>query len=247
MTIGIYFLEVKNLYYIGQSVSIEKRIAEHKRTLRLNEHFNKKMQTAFNLLDDHDKISWGVLEECSIEQLDKLEKSYISEFNSVSEGLNITKGGESLGSGLDHPNSTYSRQLLYECLVLLQDPNNKMSDIGVKLDICKSTIHSIANGTLHIWLKEEFPIEYDNMLAQKDLRRAASIKNTRRAFKIKPFTLFNAKLNIVEEVSCIKDFARKYNLNAGNISNVKNKVTQSVGGWRLHTLIIGSQHDSTGT
>jgi len=31
MTVGIYFIEANDLYYIGQSVNIEKRFYEHMR------------------------------------------------------------------------------------------------------------------------------------------------------------------------------------------------------------------------
>ena len=94
--IGIYKITNKEngKVYIGQSIDIDRRIAEHKK-----EHFVN--------IDDYiqvlgaDKFDFEIVEECTKEELDLKEKQYIQEYNSQNCGYNYQVGGynNSIGEG----------------------------------------------------------------------------------------------------------------------------------------------------
>lgn len=94
--IGIYKITNKNngKVYIGQSNNIERRLAEHKKEHSVN-------------IDDYIQIlgvenfDFEVLEECSLEEIDKKEQEYIKKYNSCEKGYNHQIGGmnNSVGEG----------------------------------------------------------------------------------------------------------------------------------------------------
>lgn len=93
---GIY--KIINTYngkmYIGQSINIIERFYEHKRKLRLNQHYNKHLQNAYNKYGEYFK--YLILEECSAEVLDERERYWIRYYNSDNQqyGYNIMPGGQ---------------------------------------------------------------------------------------------------------------------------------------------------------
>lgn len=77
---GIYLIknEVSNGAYVGQSVSIRKRISEHFRLLRLGQHPNPHLQHSFNKYGE-DSFSWSVEVECEDPcDLDVIENAFLS-------------------------------------------------------------------------------------------------------------------------------------------------------------------------
>lgn len=77
--IGIYC--IKNInngkVYIGQSCNIENRWKKHKSELNRNVHNNKHLQNAWNMYGA-DSFEFSVLEECKENEMDDLERKYIS-------------------------------------------------------------------------------------------------------------------------------------------------------------------------
>lgn len=96
MTVGVYFIyNCKNgKKYFGQSINVEKRLTEHIRELRRNKHVNPHLQKSFNKYKE-DSFLFSLLQECSINKLDKLEKFYIKKFNTIDKnyGYNKDSGG----------------------------------------------------------------------------------------------------------------------------------------------------------
>lgn len=100
--IGIYKIEnlINGKKYIGQSIDIETRWAEHK---RINERSLETIKQKYPLYLAFKKyglenFSFEVLEICSKEKLDEREKYYIDYYNSYidnenSMGYNLTRGG----------------------------------------------------------------------------------------------------------------------------------------------------------
>jgi len=77
---GIYKItnDLTNKCYVGQSVNIKKRIAEHFRTLRKGEHANSKLQNAFNKYGEN-AFSWSIEVYCEDpEEMDLIEEAFIS-------------------------------------------------------------------------------------------------------------------------------------------------------------------------
>jgi len=95
--IGIYSItnSVNKKRYIGQSINIIERWRYHKKVLRKNVHNNAHLQKAWNLFGEN-SFEFIVLEECSKEDLSKLEKKWSDYYNTENTkcGYNIRKTGE---------------------------------------------------------------------------------------------------------------------------------------------------------
>jgi len=93
MKIGIYCLTFPSgKSYIGQSINIEKRLSIYK----LN-HACKSQKKLKNALSKYgyNSLKIIILEECEKEELDSSEKFWVSYFDTVNLGYNISWGGAS--------------------------------------------------------------------------------------------------------------------------------------------------------
>ena len=101
---GIYCIEnlVNDKKYIGQSVDIDKRWYEHRRTLRLKQHDNIYLQRAWDKYGE-DNFRFYIITICDSERLKDLEIHFITLFNTTDNayGYNMTNGGEGT-SGYKH-------------------------------------------------------------------------------------------------------------------------------------------------
>lgn len=91
---GIYKITclVNNKSYIGQSVSIKRRWATHKRELANGIHYNKYLQREYNKYGK-DKFIYEILELCPKEKLNEREQFYVKIFNTFEDGYNCDLGG----------------------------------------------------------------------------------------------------------------------------------------------------------
>ena len=106
--VGIYKLTTpSNKSYIGQSVNIENRWSEHEYTsLTSNTKLYKSIRK-----HGWNNIKKDIIQECKVEELDKLEKFYIKKYDSVENGLNLTYGGEG-GRKSDETKSKISKSMV---------------------------------------------------------------------------------------------------------------------------------------
>lgn len=96
--IGIY--KITNLLngkvYIGQSVDIQKRLKAHFAYAKNknSKEYNTSIHNAIRLYGDYN-FKCEVLQKCTKEQLDELEKYYINLYDSTNrqKGYNLTQGG----------------------------------------------------------------------------------------------------------------------------------------------------------
>lgn len=86
---GVYLIrnKVNGRIYIGSSIHIKKRIAEHFRHLKENRHHSIDLQLDFNK-HGIENFQAEVLLECSISDARKYEQEYISKFNLKEFGYN---------------------------------------------------------------------------------------------------------------------------------------------------------------
>lgn len=67
--------------YIGQSIDMDKRIKRHKRDLENRRSICKELQHDYD--ENPNSISFSILCECSVDELDEREKGYIEEYDST--------------------------------------------------------------------------------------------------------------------------------------------------------------------
>lgn len=104
--IGIYKIEnkINHRIYIGQSIHLEVRLNEHKRSKdkSLIDNDIKKL--------GKENFSFDIIEECDPEDLDEFESYYIEKYNSlVPNGYNIAKFGTS-SYGENNPGSVLTEK-----------------------------------------------------------------------------------------------------------------------------------------
>lgn len=101
--------------YIGQTIDIKTRYKRHFSRLKNKTHPNEHLQNAFNKYGE-DSFTWQQWEFNiqNKEELNQLEKDYITKFNAYTNGFNKTAGG-------DNPpdNQKISTEYLSYCLCIL--------------------------------------------------------------------------------------------------------------------------------
>ena len=139
--IGIYKLEwATGHYYIGQSISLDKRYKKHLDDLRLKNHFNHKVQDAYNKLGTP---AFSVLLLCSTDSLDKDESARINLSDPLI--LNIMAGG-GIMYGEYSPRAVYQDQLIDKAFLLLVEGKLTRKEISQTTGIDLSTIYDISSG-----------------------------------------------------------------------------------------------------
>lgn len=80
--------------YIGQTINIKRRQREHFSALRDNKHENPKLQASWNKYgeENFEFEYWEFQLNCQ-EKLNELECEYIDKYNGLTEGFNLTVGG----------------------------------------------------------------------------------------------------------------------------------------------------------
>lgn len=109
---GIYKITntVNNKIYIGQSIFIEKRWAQHKSPYEQERYKDKPLYKAFQKYGLNNFI-FEVIEECPPEILNEREKYWISTLRTLchEKGYNVTSGGSSTAND-NHPRHKLTKE-----------------------------------------------------------------------------------------------------------------------------------------
>lgn len=134
--IGIYSITniINNKRYIGQSKNIYKRWSKHKSELRNNKHANQHLQTAWNKYGESCFI-FEVLEECSVDDLDTLERQYIAKYkaNDRNFGYCFEDGGSLNKHCSEETKAKISKKLMHHLVSAEVIQKLKLSHIGKHL------------------------------------------------------------------------------------------------------------------
>lgn len=85
MKSGIYSILINNKRYIGSSVDVNKRTKYHLSRLKNNKHYNKHLQSAYNLYSN--SLVVEILEDCDNNELLIKEKHYIDLYNTLNNAF----------------------------------------------------------------------------------------------------------------------------------------------------------------
>lgn len=171
---GIYklvFEGLKDWPYIGQSLDIIHRYDSHINSLKKGTS-NFKLQEAYEMCGEP-KLE--IIEETS--DLNEREIYWINYYDSIENGLNITAGGDSSGNGYQHARSKYTREQILQVFNLLCNTTNTLLSISEETGVSINQVSGIKMGRTHLWLRDEFPTEWEKLINSEN--RRASRKETK--------------------------------------------------------------------
>lgn len=89
---GIYCIynSVSDKCYVGRAKNVQKRLSEHKRTLKLGNHYNDYLQKSF-LKHKKESFYYFIVEFCTTDVYEARELHFIDYFNSYENGYNNTR------------------------------------------------------------------------------------------------------------------------------------------------------------
>lgn len=227
MAIGIYALywEKPDLIYIGQSTNIEKRYNQHINSFKNNKASKKLMKCYF----EYEEPTLHILELCSISMLDILEDLYISEFDSINNGLNSVSGGIG-GINFLSPGTYYTQESIEKSFFLLLNPINTSKYISAQTKVSVGIINSISSLHSHCWLKEKYPMEYKLLESLKNNRTSSC-----QYLKYNNIRVVGPSGNIyLLENQSVKSFAREFGLNSTGFSKIFNGSRKQYKGWKIY-------------
>lgn len=149
LSIGIYKIEnlTDGKVYIGQSVHIEKRFAEH---CRSNSLIGQAIQQ-----EGKDNFIFSIIEECPEYLLDAREKFYIQKYNSITpNGYNITSGGSSQNQVFKR----YTPQVLDSIIQDIKKSELSFLQISKKYGLDLSMVYYLNRGDYHTIEGEQYPL-----------------------------------------------------------------------------------------
>lgn len=224
--IGIYKITnlINNKCYIGQSIHIERRWTEHcfpSKTSKISLAIQEFGKENFN---------FEILEECSIQELDKKEAYWIQYYNSLTpNGYNVV---DNTNSEITHYNF-YDKEIIDNIINDILNTSLSFLDISKKYNINISNISRINNGETHFRENLSYPLRqtkkehcckkcgkelksyyatycrecYKEELKEEVLISREELKNL---IRIKPFTQIGKQFNVSD--NAIRKWCDKYNL-----------------------------------
>lgn len=236
MTIGIYLLRFTGTdkVYVGQSVNIEKRFKQHLNSLK-TEASNSKLLEAYK---NFGSPNIEILCDCTIEELNTVEKEAIEIFNAVEHGFNIYEDANSAPNkkGADSGNSKYSKEQIIDTFNYLVDcPEKTFEEIQELTSVSSSVIGKISCLSLHTWLQEYFPDKYLRLRTLVHNRRKPGIVSDKLSAKTRGIVYPRIKdpKGLIHYIDNATKFAKEYGLAANHLIEVLNGIRKSHKGWKL--------------
>lgn len=172
---GIYLItnKINGKIYIGQSVDIYRRYAQHLRAGQPEKYANRgerDLNTPIHLAMQKygiENFSLSVLEECSKEELNDKERYWISVYDSCNKniGYNISQGGQDKvgAKGEFHSQAKLTQKEVNDIKDKLKNTSLSLTEINkIYPQVTKSILSMINQG--HIWIdeNEQYPLRAMN-------------------------------------------------------------------------------------
>ena len=223
---SIYFEDIEDKYYIGCSSRLELRHKEHLGLLINNNHPNWRLQQAYNQVKVNPIFTILELEE-DLDNMFEKEKYWIKEFNSYTQGFNLTEGGKGVLFGEASHLSKLTLEQYKSIVVELAYTDQSSTDISIKLDVPKGVIKAIRSLSTHKYLKNILPKEY-LVLESKYVAFMEQKSKLRQPTKI-----INADGSVFTVINR-RQAALGLGLDPSRFSKLMNKHVPIYRGWRLY-------------
>ncbi len=133
--------------YVGQSTNIKSRWNSHRYKLRHDEHPSKEMNKDWNIYGE-DNFEFKIIQECTKDELEELEKKYTKEFKAYDEGYNQIIGGHREG---------------YICS---EDTRKKLSELGKNKTMSEEARKKISENNPKYWKGKHFSEETKKKISE---------------------------------------------------------------------------------
>lgn len=146
---GIYKItnQCNGMSYIGQSINIQRRWAEHRRKMNIKNTLLYQAMREFGI----DNFSFEVIEECELINLNDKEKYYIDKYNTMNpNGYNM--------STIENIQHKINWDIVNEIISELKNTSLTGEEIAKKYNVSHCLISQINNGNM--WKQENlvYPI-----------------------------------------------------------------------------------------
>lgn len=211
--------------YIGQTLHPKRRYTTHLNKLSRKEHSDK-LQQAYIL---YGPPTFSILEEgIPAELLDSRESFYIDKYNSLLKGLNscAVGGRYSQLGGSNSVHAKHSKETYILVFKALVHTTDSLVNISKNYNVGITVVSSIARSVGHLWLRDEFPEEYNILINKCGKRQLLNPEDSRKLV---------SPIGEIFEVGTLRAFASTHGLNAAHVGNVLNGKRKSHLGWKKYT------------
>lgn len=129
------YWEKSEKHYIGKTDSLKRRSKEHLNLLKSGNHYNFKLQKAYN---DFGEPKISILETCEDDEVFLKESYWITKYNSVQNGYNLIGGSLNCEPISESVDSLPIPDPTIECKFILIDSQNKLHYINNTNEFCRT-------------------------------------------------------------------------------------------------------------
>lgn len=172
--IGVYKIQnqINGKCYIGQSRNIHKRWNTHRNAYK-NPKDNRYDTPLYRAMRKYgiQHFDFTILEECDIESLNRLERQYITQYDSFWNGYNCSFGGEN--GGTNQVQKNVIRGIIHD----LETTDMLHREIAEKWNISTEMVQGINTG--RYWAHNRtYPIQTQHKVASRHYPQIASAQHT---------------------------------------------------------------------
>jgi group I intron endonuclease len=245
--IGIYkMINPNGRVYIGQSIDLDKRKSEYQKIYAIKGQpkiYHSLIKYGF---ENH---KFEIIEECSLEQINKREIYWISFYNSVDEGLNCLHGGiggnkneetkkkisKSMKGKNNWSTGGYNKKPISQYTLsgefIKEWENSSLPNIN-NIGMCANGLIKSAGGFIWIYTKDFTPSlleervnkckTHANLNKSKSIQHSQNISKSKKNLPKKGKHIFQYDLNnnFIQEWNSIKEASISLKICKGGISSV---------------------------
>ena len=222
-TCGIYKIEnlINHQVYIGQSININKRWREHK-SAAFNSNSKDYNMVIYKAIRKFGlkNFSFTVLEECSLEDLNKKEIQWIKYYDSYYHGYNATLGGDTNHFDFGQPIELYNLKGQF----IIEYPSITVA--AKAIGVSRNTIYGIIYGNRLSTKGYQFKLKNDTKTIVKPYANKQGGK--------KSVIQYIDNGTIINEFESATEAGRKLSLDPSSITKCCKNKLKHVGGycWR---------------